>query len=309
MTADTIKTSVIFLAGYGKSGTTLLDLIFNGHKEIFGAGGLGAYKTLDPRKMNRHIAQEDKPCTCGVMVSACPFWTKVFLPQQAKHGLGVFINPLSFLLNRKKYVHHDGTPVEEAEYIKENEDIYLAISRHSGKPYIFDSSRIPHRISFLAKSSKLDVTILHVVRNGAACLASDRKKRPNGFLRPMLGWLRANIEVEIIRRRHPKLKYIFLRYEDFVENPPRELTRILGTLGLQFSPDMLQFRTHESHNFSGNAHRNDPGQSEEIKFDNSWKKRISKPEIFVFNILAGWLNIAYARRATTDRKKEEPSHA
>ena len=292
------KIPVIFLAGYGKSGTTLLDMVFNGHPKIFGAGGLGAYKTKDPRPMNRHIAKEDKPCTCGEMVSECPFWTKVFSKNQAKHGLGIFIRPLDFLLNRRdKYHHYDGSAINEPEYIKENEDIYSSIVKESGKPIVFDSSRIPHRVSFLSKSDKLDVILLHVVRNGAACIASDKRKRPNSFLRPMLGWIRANIEVELIRRRSPNVKYIFLKYEDFAHNPDQELKRICTELGLEYSPEMLKFRSHVSHNMSGNGHRNDPNASEKISYDPTWVDRISKAERALFNIGAGWLNYIYKKRS------------
>jgi hypothetical protein len=289
--------TVIYLAGYGHSGTTLLDLVFNGHPRIFGAGGLASYRKLDRRRMNRDRAHLDKPCACGVMVSKCPFWNQVFDNVEAEHGLGVFINPIDLLLNRERYVYYNNQPVDIDDYVSRNERLYENIVRVSGKSIIFDSSRIPNRIALLVRSKKLRLVMLHVMRNGEACISSDKKKRPRTFFRPLLGWMRHNLAVEVLKARYSEVPYVFLRYEDFCENPERELERVLRVVGLTYDPEMMRFRSHESHNFSGHLHKQDKTLPEKIVVDTSWHRRIKPIEHALFLALGEWMNRMYARRA------------
>lgn len=296
------KITVIYLAGYGKSGTTLLDLVFNGHPEIIGVGGLGSYRTLDRRKMNRDKARLDKACACGKMVSKCPFWQKVFENIDVQHGLQTYMKLSDFFLNKARYVYYNDNLVDIADYVSCNELIYANIARVSSKQTIFDSSRNPFRIELLARSQNIRLVLLHVLRNGEACISSNKKKRPRSFFRPLLGWLKANIVIEFFRYRYPEIPYIFLRYEDFTKNPEKELERVLAIIGLKFDPEMMRFRSHESHNFSGNLHRLDKNLSEKIMSVIPWRKRITWYEHWLFFLLGGWLNWIYVRRAARQRE-------
>lgn len=294
------KPTVIYLAGYGRSGTTLIDMVFNGHPRIFGAGGLGTYRTKDRRRMHKNVARMDKPCNCGQMVSTCPFWSDIFQGLDVEHGLGVYANPLAFILGRAAYAHHDGHPVDEPSYLALNEEIYRRIVRKTGKPVVFDATKIPFRAELLARSRGIDLHLLHVVRNGEACISSVKKQRPQQFFRPLAGWVKANLQVEAIRRRHPDLPYHFLRFEDFTSDPERELARVLGEMGIEFDQEMLRFRQHESHNFSGNAHRLDAKLPEKIRPVTGWEKRIKPHEHLLFAIAGRWMNAMYSRRDLRD---------
>ena len=307
MSEDGRKTTVIYLAGYGHSGTTLLDLIFNGHPDIVGVGSLGVYGTRDRRRRNRHkIFERVRQCCCGAAASDCPFWSQVLDGIDTSDGLEAYMSPLATLFNSNRYTYFNGKPLDEVSYLRTMEEVYRRIDRVSDAKVVFDSSQVPFRIGILARSSCIRLVVLHVVRNGEACIASMKKKDGRSFFRTLLAWIRRNIEIEIVKRRHPEVPYIFVRYEDFVADPPAELSRVLRAVDLKYSPEMLRFRSHVSHNFSGNGHRLNSDLPERIEADKTWRSRIALHEHFLFTAIGGWLNWIYdrrSRRAATTRER------
>ena len=60
--------ALVYIAGYGRSGSTLLDTLLNSHPQIFGAGELFfLFQNL----------LENKNCSCGMDMQSCSFWTEV----------------------------------------------------------------------------------------------------------------------------------------------------------------------------------------------------------------------------------------
>jgi len=60
----------------------------------------------------------------------------------------------------------------------------------------------------------------------------------------MWKWLMSNLKVEVLRRRN-KVKYIFVKYEDFVKDPEMALKKVLNIIDLQYEEGMLDFRRLE----------------------------------------------------------------
>ena len=60
--------TILYIAGIGRSGSTLLDAMLDSHPELFGAGEL------------THVFEEiahDARCSCGNSYSRCDFWQEV----------------------------------------------------------------------------------------------------------------------------------------------------------------------------------------------------------------------------------------
>ena len=64
-----MRNRVIYVAGYGRSGSTVVDIALGMHPEIFGAGEISA--------MCRHAWRENEFCACGERLSDCPVWGPV----------------------------------------------------------------------------------------------------------------------------------------------------------------------------------------------------------------------------------------
>lgn len=305
------KIPVIYLVGAGHSGSTLLDLIMGSHSQIFGIGEFQQY-FFKPGS--------SKSCMCGKTVVDCPFWKKVFKNLNLESGLTVLRKKKDFLLNRKSYLdNYYRRPVNFKKYIELNEELYKNILKYSGKKIVFDSSKWPDRAELLLNSKKLDITILHLVRNGKGVtwswrnrhLNPDEKgnvwscqnkwdKYPNFIrgVRVMYHWLKRNLYIEILKKRN-RINYIFLRYEDFVKNPKGTLSFILEKVGLSFEAQMMNSINKENHQVAGNLRlKRKLAANQEIKIEEDicWKKDMPLVYRITFDLLFGWLNLIYKNK-------------
>jgi hypothetical protein len=60
---------LIYITGYGRSGSTILDILLGQHEEIFGMGELST--------MCRHVWLNNEYCACGARIQACAVWASV----------------------------------------------------------------------------------------------------------------------------------------------------------------------------------------------------------------------------------------
>ena len=60
---------VLFIAGFGRSGSTLLDRLLGSTPGVHSGGELAAIWT--------HGLVDDRLCSCGAPFSGCPFWRAV----------------------------------------------------------------------------------------------------------------------------------------------------------------------------------------------------------------------------------------
>jgi len=283
------KIPVICLVSAGRSGSTLLDLVMDAHSQIIGVGELFQYKEQIKRRAL---------CSCGKEVEKCPFWQKVFAGFSFP-TLKIFQTKLDFLFAKQRYwanINGKKKLIDLSKYIQLNEEIYKRIIEFSGKSVVFDSSKDIYRAEALLKSKKLEVTLLHLVRDGRGVAWSWKRAHPErSVFHFMKVWAMTNLKIEIAKLRHWD-RFIFVRYEDFVQNPQQVLEKILERVGLKFEPTMLNFREKERHQVGGNLTVRFKEKTNEIKEDLSWRENLSLKEKFLFNLYFGWLNLFYQTR-------------
>ena len=287
MTQEKIK--IIYLLGSGHCGSTLLDLIMDGHSKVVGVGEMENM----PLEINK---QQQINCACGQSVAKCKFWSRVLDNVSRNNNLKIYQPKFFFLLNRKKFFSSDKNSkkklISKFAYLALNKQIYQKIKKISGKEIVFDSSKRPDRVELLALDSNFEITIIHLVRDGRGVTYSYYRKY-GGFLKSALHWVLTNIKIEIFKRRHKNLKQILVRYEDFVRQPEQVLRKILNNLGLDFEPAILDFRNCPHHQVAGN--RMCLGRSSEIKEDLNWRRKIPLTKRIIFSLLFSWLNYYYKK--------------
>jgi Sulfotransferase family len=86
-----------------------------------------------------------------------------------------------------------------------------------------------------------DAQIVHLVRDGRACVASLKRVEwwTTGSIGAMATWVLADRELRRAGRRLPTDAYHRLRYEDLVADPRSELDRLCAFLGEDFDERML----------------------------------------------------------------------
>ncbi len=281
------KIKIIYLLGSGHCGSTLLDLIMDGHSKIVGVGELENV----PLKAKRW---QYIKCACGQSVAECEFWSRVLANVSQNSSLKACQSKFSFLLNRKNFFSADKNsekqPISRQVYSALNKQIYQKIKEISGKEIVFDSSKRPDRAELLALDLDFEIIIIHLVRDGRGVAYSYYRKY-GSFLRSALRWVLTNVKIEIFKRRHKNLKQLTLRYENFTHQPEQVLEEILNWLELDFEPEILSFRNFVHHQATGNRLR--LSKIDKIKEDLSWQENLSKKQLIVFQLLFGWLNKFY----------------
>src|SRR3954453_3522671 len=67
-----MKKKIIYIAGYSRSGSTILDIMLSSHPEIFGTGELG--------NLFDYWSEGIRTCTCEQIYNRCPFWKNLTMP-------------------------------------------------------------------------------------------------------------------------------------------------------------------------------------------------------------------------------------
>lgn len=180
--------------GYGRSGSTFLDILLHNAAAVTSVGALGHYWTwLD----------EGRPCACGEPLADCPQWgwiVRRHLGRLSHRDLRAW-NRIQEAVEARARLPRllAGRMPEEllASYRRATEALLEEIRDGVESPAVVDSSgsgaRSTGRAYALARHTEADVRVVHLVRDGRAVAWSSVKRtgspeRPEVRLpRPQIG--------------------------------------------------------------------------------------------------------------------------
>lgn len=239
---DPVK--VLYIAGAGRSGSTVLDRVLG---RVEGFLSVGELRYVWSRGLT-----EDRLCGCGLRFRACPFWHDVL--DQAFGGAEKARPEEALAVERRiGRVRHlpalvlDAARGKEAgpglgAYPERLGRLYQALRRVSGCRVIVDSSKLPSYGRLLACLPAVDLHVVHLVRDPRATAHSwtRAKEQPDrgswglmerrSPLKTALLWDVWNGAALALFRRPPD-RYLRLRYEDFVARPEEACGRVLEMVG------------------------------------------------------------------------------
>ena len=280
MTTETIvRDSIIYIAGYGRSGSTLLDVILNDHPQVFGAGEL--------TWLFAH-RRDGVACSCGRSVSECPFWDEV-LQRAVPESTGAALSEAaSITLQTERFLAGNRQLQRYRDLWRR---VHQAIRDVSGKPMIVDSSK-SNRIGFrrlplLMGDESVRSLPVHLVRDPRAVmwslgrgtnrrLEADDRRKPTGLMaRGLASWTFSNVAVELLRRR-TSTDFYRLRYEDLASDPQEALAGLGTYLDLDLSPASEKLlsggRLDPGHGIAGNRMRR--SGAIKLRLDDEWVRRL-----------------------------------
>ena len=192
-------------------------------------------------------------CSCGEPLRTCPYWSQV---------VG--------LLDPGTLVGQDRDNSDTS--IADNEDLFGALTKVSGTPFVVDSSKGIPRLEWILDEG-IDVRIIYLVRDGRAVAYSHLRKERPYF--DMLGrWQVKQRKVQaLLAKRKLGGQTYFLRYEDLATDPEGTMDRRFAWLDLD--PEDLawpQFECPAIHNLDGNRMRR--SESIDVRFDEVFLQRI-----------------------------------
>ncbi len=278
--------SVLYLGGFGRSGSTLVE-------RMLGAapGWVNVGELVD---LARSVAPGDELCGCGTPFSRCPFWSRVgelafggwteqVLGELAGlHRAAARQRHLPGLLN-PRHVPSSQLIALRTSYAR----VYAAVAEAAGASVVVDASKGPALGQALAGAPGIDLRILNVVRDPRAVAWSWNRRvaRPHATAgseemwriparRAGAQWTALQLEVEAIARRG-RVPSARLRYEDFVADPIDSLVAAIRPLGLPLGPGDLPrivdgtVELGPSHGLSGNPARFRSG-AVALRRDDGW---------------------------------------
>jgi hypothetical protein len=273
---------VLYLAGSGRSGSTLVTTALGQIDGLFAAGEL--------RYLWQRGLVDERPCGCGLPLPECPMWSAVLakLPAHDPASIAAGLRQRLRMRNRLTVPPHPDDATIAA--------LYEAIHAHTGGAVIVDSSKLPPYGVLLAGLPGIDLRVLHVVRDPRAAAFSWRRRRSlDGDERLMTRhpvWKAAllwTVWNGAVLRRWSRGAYLRVRYEDLVQDPQAWVRRIADFAGvpsasLPFTEDGL-LTLAPTHSVAGNPVRHRTG-GVEIRADDEWRTAMTGRDNAVVTALA-----------------------
>ena len=289
---------VIYVTGWGRSGSSILSNILGQLTGVFSAG--------EVRYIGERGILSNRLCGCGSNFNDCDFWSQVleeaFGPQKEKSSLytiltntriggsSVFYTLVPFGKRMLRGKH--------SEYLIALGKLYAAVSKISGEEIIVDTSKLPVYGYLLRFVPGIDLHTVHLVRDPRAVAFSWRRKKllenagggiyidRHSLLKSGLQWSLMNHLSEKLLAQHGR--YTRIKYENFVLGPETELSGLLKMMeintGLLPIENGNEVKMGVHHTVSGNPSRFETGKIK-LKLDDEWKTSMKPWQKMLVSIL------------------------
>ena len=104
-----------------------------------------------------------------------------------------------------------------------------AVLEQTGKGTFVDTARDHQRPRYLADMPRLDVKVIHLVRDPRGNVASIMKHTKVSVEKAARQWRHYNVEADRVRRRFPRDSWMLLYYEELCAEPERRSTAWPGS--------------------------------------------------------------------------------
>lgn len=277
---------ILYVAGAGRSGSTLLEMILGNLPGCFSIG--------EARYFAEYWVAADRLCGCGALLSACELWADVYTHLEKVQVDIDKMSDTAQIVDRTRNLPWLTMPFNtkrkpSRDFLADLRQLYYAVWQESGNQIIIDSSKVPSHLYMLAQIPEIDLRVLHLVRDGRAVAYSWNKRRKQELgitktggqmphrsaSRAMLTWSIENLYTAFIGRQAPY--YTVLRYEDLVQNPENALGLALEKLAFTHIPlDILRsglVQVQPTHSVGGNPLRFTQ-KTIHISFDEEWRRQM-----------------------------------
>lgn len=295
---------MLLIAGSGRSGSTLLDVLMAG---IDGCVAVGELRYIWERGL-----VQDRLCGCGERFSACPFWAEVLRTafrgdtpdprrMMALQDRGTRMRNLPATFGR-------GSGTQRlAEYPAAMATLIRAIATVADATTVVDSSKLPPYGAILRVAPGVDLRVVHLVRDPRATAFSwGQRKELTDREQPALMqqqraakaaalWATWNVAAEALGRGM-RDRYLRLRYEDFIATPAPALAQVTALIGRPEAALPLteshRAKLSPSHTVAGNPDRFHDGDVE-LRMDERWQAGLSGRDRVIVTAIAAPLMLRY----------------
>lgn len=286
---------IIYIAGDGRSGSTLLDAVLSNIEGSISIGECHRFWVRYP--------ENESHCGCSEMMQDCTLWSKVERRLQEKFPtydaleFEKKVRQIQFYKNFKKIPSLLQTE-EWRQFAEVVKTFYKTISEVSGSQCIIDSSKSIPWAYVLQQLDDFDVRVIHLERNLTEVANSWKKtvRLPEYTEREVFMPKKGNVLIAKtwlkIKRMGRTLKkqphYSFVNYRELCKEPNKELQKIMELVDENIPLDELH--ALPSHAIGGNPMRSSL-EKLEIKNIVSANKELSTFDRLFFNAMSGLAKI------------------
>jgi hypothetical protein len=308
MTEDDVD--VLYIGGYGRSGSTLLERLLGQTPGVFSAGELRFIWDRGIRRNQR--------CGCGLPFRECPTWTAI---GDAAFGGWDAVDVDAAVRAESHLVRHRFLPLllapwlwppfsdEIRQHAGRLSRLYRGIGAATGARIVVDSTVDPSSAFLLRHAAGVRLRVIHLVRDSRGVAYSWTKavvrpeivgtvvlmprRRPAGTA---WRWTAYNAAFHLLAAAG--VPSVRVRYEDLVGAPGRQLRRMMALVGRDLAEHDLAF-LHEGeaelavgHTVSGNPMRFTVG-AVPLRTDDAWRSRLGTVDRALVSAISAPLLLAY----------------
>lgn len=278
----------VFLASHAYSGSTLLSFLLGAHPDI------GTVSDVSGRRRHRRMATFQ--CSCGRLMTACPFWEQVAGAMRAR-GLAFSLSDFELgfdhrhprwlgelrvrslggqVLERLRDAAFDAIPGEAARMAgigRRNAAFAEAILELSGARVFVDASKERLRARYLARYVDPEVRVIHLIRDPRGVADStQRRGKLTSFADVGRRWARTNGAIVRSLSDIDPSRRLMVRYEDLSRRPDAVMARIFTFCGVDPAIDVGSLLAGEQHLLGNVMRLQGVG---DIRLDQRWEATMS----------------------------------
>lgn len=305
---------VIYIAGWGHSGSTLMDMVVGSAKSVVSVGEVIFYDYYRTQTPHEKVLKNFE-CTCGETFDGCLFWhdvdqettagdqTAPHLLYDKNNGQRIrwFFRFLGWRLfgSKKKGVEHRDPPE-----LGDDARLFQSVLDRAGPDvkFVCDSSKDFARLARMLMNPGLEIYPVFLVRDGRGVANSYAKKKRAelgmkavGLLKAAILWIGVNVLTGGVIRFSGR-KSVRISYNRFCDDPEGTIRLLNERLGIDIDPEnfIQQINDEAYHNLGGNLMRFK--KLESIRRDESWRENITGlNRIFLSTLMWPW-NTLWVRR-------------
>ena len=287
----TCRPRLVYLAGSGHTGSTLLALLMNAHPAIASVGEIA----VKPKIRHKGGALRQK-CSCGALIAECGFWQSVF---QKVRDEGIdfgpsnwandyrFTHPLvhrlltrdsSYALVRgvRRFIERYGPMYRWRirQIDRANEAFVRAVLETAGAEVFLDTSKGPMRLARLVNSARFDLRIVTLVRDVRGYAAS-AQRRGKGLMDAAETWKNDQLAIRAVAKNFPPDRLLRIRYEDLCADLTGCLARLHVFCGVAPMDPPGQLSSRDYHVLGNTMRMGGPIQ---VRVDERWRQELSERE-------------------------------
>lgn len=317
--APSASVKVLFIAGWGRSGSTILSKLLG---QIPGFLSVGEIRFIWDRGLLR-----ESSCACTRSLRECPVWREAvsFLIEESREEIERLRDIRDRFKTRHLLRHAIGRRElkngrlsnDLSDYVSSLAQVYRGLQGTTGCRVIVDSSKYPSHGFLIDLIPDVDLRILHLVRDPRAVAFSWQRKRlyepaasepklmnRHGGIRSSLQWVLWNAVTEYWwSRRRDEGRYMRLSYEEFAQAPRKTIIAVRDFVGESAAVDFFSSShtatLQPTHELSGNPSRFQSG-AVDILADSEWIEKMRARDRMLVSALTGPMLARYGYRA---RKK------